>query len=201
MGQRLGKAAAFLAGLLPLLAAGGCATEVPMPHFPELTYGHLGRVTLDVARIEIDTKYTPPLKPPNVEHRAPVPPYELLRRWGEQRLVAGGRSGAANLVILDASIRETRLPVTVGVKGMFTREQGARYEGRAAVMLEIRDVQGRQRAFVTAQATRSATVPEGAPIVEREKVWFTMTEDLVAEINRNIEQEIQAHLAPYRVGG
>lgn len=201
MGPGLRNAAVILAGLAPALLAGGCATEPPTPYYPELTYGHLGKIALDVARIDIKTNYIPPLKPPNVEHRAPVPPYVLIRRWGNDRLAAAGRGRVANLVILDASIRETRLEVQGGVKGMLTREQGARYDGRAAVLLEIRDFGGRQLAFVTARATRSMTVPEGAPIAERERVWFTMSEDLVAELDRQLEREIREHFAPYRVGG
>lgn len=200
--RRAPWAAAFVIGLVPVLAAGGCSSDPPTPFFPELIYGHLAKIPLDVARIQVTTEYVPSLEPPNVEHQAPVPPYALLRRWGEQRLEAGGEGGrVAELVILDASIRETELSVTGGLKGMLRREQGARYDGRAEVRLEIRDAGGQRLAFVTARATRSATVPEGASIAERERVWFTMSEDLVAEIDRIMERQIREHFAPYLLSG
>ena len=73
----------------------------------------------------------------------------------------------------------------------------ARYDGRAAVLLEIRDDGGRQLAFVTARATRSLTVAEGASMAQREKVWFALTEDLVLDINRRLEVEARRHLRAY----
>ena len=112
-------------------------------------------------------------------------------------LKAAGRRNVANLIILDASIREVPLPVKGGLKGLFTSQQSARYDGRAAVLLEIRDYGGRQLAFVTARATRSLTVAEGASMAQREKVWFALTEDLVLDINRRLEVEARRHLRAY----
>jgi len=200
MWVRRHKAILILTILLPGFLLAGCETGAPSSRFPELTYRHLGAITLDVARIEVETRYIPPLKPPNVEHRAPVAPYVAIRQWAGQRLKAGGRRNLANLVILDASIREVPLPVTGGLKGFFTSQQSARYDGRAAVLLEIRDVGGRQLAFATARANRSMTVAEGASIAEREKVWFALTEDLMSDINRQLEIEARRHLGTYLLG-
>ena len=84
-----------------------------------------------------------------------------------------------------------------GLKGFFTSQQSARYDGRAAVLLEIRDAGGRQLAFVTARATRSLSVAEGASMAQRERVWFALTEDLVLDINRRLEAESRRHLRAY----
>lgn len=194
------KAIVILSAVLPGFLIAGCETPAPPAQFPELTYRHLGPLTLDVARIEVATRYIPPLKPPNVEHRAPVAPYAAIRRWAGQRLKAAGRRNVANLVILDASIREVPLPVKGGLKGLFTTQQSARYDGRAAVLLEIRDDGGRQLAFATVRATRSMTVAEGASMAQREKVWFALTEDLVSDINRRLEAEARRHLRAYLLG-
>lgn len=183
--------------VLPGFLLLGCETSAPSTEFPELTYRHLGPITLDVARIEVTTRYIPPLKLPNVEHRAPVPPYVAIRNWADQRLRAGGRRNQANLVILDASIREVPLPVTGGFKGFFTTDQSVRYDGRVAVLLEIRDVGGRQLAFATARAERSMTMGEDATIADREKVWFALTEDLLSDINRRLVAEARRHLGAY----
>ena len=200
MWMRRHKAILILTVLVPGFLLAGCETSAPSTQFPELTYRHLGPITLDVARVDIATRYIPPLKAPNVEHRAPVAPYVAIRRWAGQRLKAGGRRNLANLVILDASIREVSLPVKGGLEGVFTTQQSARYDGRAAVLLEIRDVGGRQLAFATARANRSMTVAEGASIAQREKVWFAITEDLMSDINRRLEIEARRHLRVYLIG-
>ena len=123
-----------------------------------------------------------------------MPPYNALRQWGLDRLRATGDSDRARLVILDASIVETKLAVTGGIKGAFTRDQAARYDGKLVAMIEIIDAAGRQRAFATARAERSQTVPEGTTVAEREKVWFTLTEDLMRQINEQLESNIARHL-------
>ncbi len=189
-----------LAALLPGFLLAACESTPPTPYYPELTFSHLGRISLDVARIEVASRYLAPLKPPNVEHRAPVPPYTAIRRWAGHRLVAAGRRYSARLVILDASIKEVPLGVKGGLKSIFTSEQSARYDGRVAVRLEILDGGGRQLAFVTARASRSETVAEGASIVAREKVWFALTEDMLGELNRRLEREIRRYFRDYIVG-
>lgn len=190
-----------LAALLPGLLLAGCESTPPTPYHAELSFSHLGRIRLDVARVEVATRYVPPLTSPNVEHRAPVPPYTAMRRWAGQRLKAAGRRYSANLVILDASIKGVPVGVKGGMKNIFTREQSTRYDGRVAVLLEILDGGGRQLAFVTARASRSATVAEGASIVAREKVWFALTEDMLGELDRRLEREIRRHFRDYIVGG
>ncbi len=190
-----------LAALLPGPLLAGCETAPPPAHYPELTFRHLGPIALDVGRIEVETRYIPPLKPPHVDHRSPLPPYTALRNWAGERLKAVGRRRTAHVVILDASIREVPLAVTGGLKGLFTSEQSARYDARAAVLIEIRDPGGRQLAFVTARASRSMTVAEGASIAARERVWFALTEDLVADINRRVDSQVGRYFAPYLVRG
>ena len=44
------------------------------------------------------------------------------------------------------------------------------------------------------------TVAQGAPIAEREKVWFALTEDLLSDINRQLEIQAYRHLGAYILG-
>lgn len=185
------------AALLALCLAPGCGTGAGAPDYPELTYRHLAPLEFDVARIEVETRYIPPMRAPNVEHRAPITPYAALRRWAGDRLKGSGRDNIGHLVILDASIREVPLDVQGGIKGFFTSQQSARYDARAVVRLEIRDPGGRQLGFATARAARSLTVSEDSSVADRERVWFALTEDLVADINRQFEIEARRHLMPY----
>lgn len=194
--RRLRTVSILFTLLVPLLGA-GCSTPPPDSGFPELTYAHMRPLTLNVQRVEVETRYIPPMKAPNVEHTAPVTPYAALRRWAEDRLKAQGGNNIGHLLILDASIREVTLPVEGGLKGFFTTQQSSRYDGRAAVRLEIRGPAGRQYGFVTARAERSLTVPEDASLADRERILFALTEDLVTDIDQRLEAEARRHLGPY----
>lgn len=188
----------ILLTLLALLLAPGCSPTAPEAGFPELTYTHLRPLNFDVRRMEVETRYIPPMKAPNVEHRSPVTPYHALRRWATDRLKAVGPNNyVGRLIILDASIREVSLPVEGGLSGFFTNDQSSRYDGRAAVRLEIRDPGGRQLGFATARAARSLTVPEDASLADRDRILFAITEDLVSDIDRQLEAEARRHLGPY----
>lgn len=195
--KALGPCLAAVLLALPVLA--GCATPPAQQNFPELTYRHLAPINLAVSSFEVEDRYIPPLKAPNVEHRSPVPPYAAARQWGQDRIKARGGDGVARLVILDASIREVPLPTKGGLTGAFTTEQAARYDGQISVRLEILGPRGEQRAFVTANAQRSQTVPEGTSLAERERVWFTMTEEMMKDLNAELEQNIARHLHPYMI--
>lgn len=182
--------AAILAAVVALPLLAGCATPPAQQNFADLSYRHLAPINLAVGAFDVETRYIPPLKEPNVEHRAPVPPYNAIRQWGMDRIKTHGGENRARLVILDASIVEVPLSVTPGLKGMFTRDQAARYDGKMSVMLEILDPAGVQRAFVTGRANRSQTVPEGATIAERERVWFAITEEMMRQLNQELEENI-----------
>ena len=186
------------AAAILLVAAAGCATPAPAPE-PQLGYAHLGPIRLDVAGIEIVDAYLPPLREPHVEHEFPVSPAEALLRWAQDRLVAAGRERRARFVIHDAAVREVRLPRKKGLRGLFTTDQSERYDGRVAVALEIRSGRNVRDAIVEAVAERSRSVPEDASVEERERVFLRITEDLVASLNGEIEKQIAAHLAAYRL--
>lgn len=181
-----------------LVAATGCATPAPAPA-PQLGYAHLGPIRLDVAGIEIVDAYLPPLREPHVEHEFPVSPAEALLRWAQDRLVAAGRERRARFVIRDAAVREVRLPRKKGLRALLTTDQSERYDGRVAVALEIRSGRNFRDAIVEAVAERSRSVPEDASVEERERVFLQITEDLVASLNGEIEKQIAAHLAAYRL--
>ncbi len=187
---------AILSCLGVFLAA--CTTVAPAPGFPDLTYGHLPPIRLDVAAVEIVDAYSPPLRDPNVEHRAPAQPAVAARRWAEDRLVAAGnRGGRAVYTIRDASIIEIKLEPTSGLKGVFIKDQSERYDARLAVELAIFDATGSQRGNATATATRSRTVPENVTLNERERIWFQMVEGMMADLNRELEKAIGQSLSPF----
>ncbi len=188
-----------LGGLLAILALNGCKATPPAPKYPELTYGHYGIIGLDVASIEFVTTFIPPQKQPHVEHLSPASPILAMERWTNDRLRAMGREGVARVVVSNASIIETPLQVTGGVRGWFTTDQAARYDATIEVEVQIRDAGGVQRAFTRAKAERSRGVPENASIVDRERVLFELVEATTTDINTELDRGIRQFMARYVV--
>jgi len=182
---------------LVLLALAACETPPPETRFPEMTFAHLGPIRLDVADIELVEAHPPPLKHPNVEHLAPTSPADAMRRWAADRLRATGGAGRAKLTIERADIVETALKKTGGVRGLFTTDQSERYDATLEVVLEVRDDQGRRSGFAKARASRSRTIAEDASAADRDRLLFRLTEELMADIDRTLEENIRRHLASF----
>lgn len=185
----------FLGALLIFaLATAGCDTAPPEQVFPDITFGHLPPINLNVRTIEVVSRYTSPLKAPNVEHKFPQPPEKVLRRWAHDRLRAVGREGTARFVIAEAGAVETALPREKGFQASFTRQQSERYDAAVEAAIEIYDARGANRGFAAARVTRATTVAEDISLLGRERVWFKLTDDLTKDFNAEIERQIRQHL-------
>ncbi|MCH8182308.1 MAG: hypothetical protein IIB66_04310 [Proteobacteria bacterium] len=182
---------------IALLVLAACQAPVLPPPIPELTYGHLEPINLDVGRIEIVEQYVPPLKAPNVEHTFPTPPATAMRQWAKDRLRAVGEIRTARLVIKNASAIETKLKITGGLRGAFTKDQSERYDVTLDVVLEVRGEDGVAVAFANAVVTRSKTVTEGLSLDERARVFHEMTQSLMDEVNSELEKNIRQFLVQY----
>lgn len=178
-------------------AVSACTVPPPEPVYPQLTYGHLGTIRLDVAAVEIVEVYEPPLTPPNVEHEFPITPAAAARRWFEDRLEAVGAAGLALAVVREASVVEVPLKKTTGLTGLVTKDQSERYDAKLVMEIEIRSAVGDRAAFVRAVATRSRSVPEDITLNDREKVFFELTEALMNDINAQLLNQINQHLVKY----
>ena len=176
-----------------------CQPAPTLTVFPDPTYGHLGQIRLDVGTLDIVEAYRPPFAAPNVEHVFPVPPMVAARAWARDRLAAAGiaASGRAVFTIREASVVETRLSTTGGVRGAFTVDQAHRYDAVLTVGLEILGPGGGQRGTVNVTARRSQTAPEDITLDGRDRLWFAMTEALIADMNRELEARIGAVLGPF----
>ncbi len=172
----------------------GCAASVPNPTFPELTFGHLGQINLNVASLEIVSSYKSPMAAPNVEHLFPSPPEKALMRWANDRLRATGSSARARFTILDASVHETTLEKQKGIKGAFTKDQSERYDAVLEASLQITDDDTNSEGFANARASRSITVSEDATLNERAQAWFELNEALMQDINAALEKNISQYL-------
>lgn len=184
-----------VAALCAGLAA--CESAAPRQQFPELTFEHLPKLDLDVARIEIVHAYQAPGARPNVEHLFPVTPAAIAERWARQRLRAVGAGGSVRATVVQAAVIEVPLQRTTGLRGAFTTDQSERYEGVLEMKIELTASGGRARAAVTARTELSLTVPENISLNKREKLWFRMTEEMANQLNVLLEREIKKYFKAY----
>jgi len=187
-----------LVGLSGLILA-GCTTPSPAPRYPELTFSHLPPIRLDAATLEIVDEFKSPFATPNVEHLMPVSPAAAMRRWALDRLMPVGNGGRIIFTIADAGVVETALAPTPGVRGVVTKDQSERYDAKLLVRISVDGGDNRRRGDVSAEAMRSRTVIEGLSLNEREKIWFQMTEGLVADMDGELEGAIRSFLQPFLV--
>ena len=185
--------------LLAVLTLAGCSSP-QRPRFPDITFGHLPPLRLDVASVEVVRAYTPTSMSPNIEQSFPVQPMTAMERWVRDRLQAVGTSGVATVTITDASAVEQRLARTQGIRGAFTTDQAERYTARVEMTIEASDVRAdgsRRNATAIAQASRTQTAPEDVTINQREKIWFEMTEAMMREFDAAMAAEVQKNLSAF----
>lgn len=190
----MSRSPALASILAVVLLLTGCATEVQKPGFSQISFAHLQPISLNVARIEVENRYVSPATRPNVEHEFPVSPAAVASNWGRDRLRAVGQSGVARVVVRRASVVEVPLKRTTGVTGAFTRDQSERYDAIIDMMVELRDADGNVRVTAESTAKRSRSVSENVSLIEREKIWFEMTETMMSDLNTALENQVRIHM-------
>jgi len=191
--RRLTLAIGFVAGMVGLSA---CATPPP-PQFPELRYTHLPAITLGVGSIEVVSTAKKSDAALHVESSMPVTPEQAVRNWAKDRLRANGVSGVAKVIIESASVTETELARSKGLKGVFTTEQSQRYDADLKVSIRLEGVPRVSEAFAQAAISRSQTVPEDVSVNVREQALFGLTESVMKDFDPAMAASIRKHLADF----
>lgn len=186
------RAAAFSGAAILLLAA--CQSAPPRPAAAPIGFAQFAPIVLDVAAVRVvDARRVPANA---ADGRIPTPPMEAVRRWAADRLRAGGRAGTATVTVRDASVTETQLPRTGGVRGLFTNDQAQRYDGRIDVEVTAeRPGESSIRAFTRATVTQSATVPEDIALADREATLQALTRRMAEDLNARLDAGIRSDLA------
>lgn len=193
MTRLLSRRSALLAAVLALAS---CAPSVATrPNFPEIRFTDQPKIRLDVSTVEVERAFRPSLREPQVEHLFPVPPEVAAENWARDRLEAAnpGSPRRARVRILDASVKEVPLKKTDGLRGAFTTDQSERYDATVEMAVDILGERGFAERSVTARAQRSQSVKEGITPNEREQVWYELTRQLMADIDRQLESEMRSN--------
>lgn len=180
---------------LVLLAA--CETQVQVPTYADITFNHRPPIELNLRDITIRTAYAQPLQAPNVEHEFPVDLSRTAERWARDRLRATGATGSAVVTVLEASAVETELERRTGLAGMVTTDQSERYVVTVRVRIDAEDPARQTTGEAAASAERIRTVPEDASFNVREAIWYEMSEQVMTDFDRAMENAIRTHLGGF----
>ncbi len=186
----------FFAALFFALTVSACQTT-PTPQLPNLSYSHLPIINIGVAKVEVDSEYAAPFAAPNVEHNLSTTPNSAFIQWVNDRVRARGQGGTAKFIVEEASVIETALDRTKGVKGLFTKDQSERYSGTLKGRVEIFGPSGEKLGFAAATASRSQTVGEDINLNERERIMFELVEALVTDFGATLERNMKTYLTKW----
>jgi hypothetical protein len=188
--------AALAASFAAVLA--GCAAPPPRPTFPDIRFTDEMPLQLDVASIDVVDAYAMPYRAPNVEHLFPVPPSRALENWAHDRLRAVGKAGRAVFTVRTASVIETELPVQQGITGTFTTQPAERYDMTVRATLDIIE-NGLTVHTANVTTTRSQSLLQGITPNDRDKAYYKMTTDAMADFDKQMESEIRNSFGDYLV--
>jgi hypothetical protein len=175
-----------------------CETSPPpRPAFPDIRFTAKPPLRIDAAGVDIVRVFRPSLQAPQVEHLFPVTPERAMENWALDRLQPVGTSRRVRVRIIDASVKETELPRTSGVRGAFTTDQAQRYDANAEMTVDLMGERGFPERSISAKASRSRSVPEKITPNDREQVWYELTEALMADLDAELERQIRANFGFY----
>jgi hypothetical protein len=190
----------LLSCLVALALLTGCPTTLRRP-LPEASYANLAPLNLDVASIQVveEIAPAPPGWPPAgtvVTDAATLKPAAAAALMAHDRLRAVGPSGTARLAITEAWIVEVPLERTLGVQGVFTKDQAARYDAAVEVRLDVANVGG--SGTITARAEGSQTIAEDITLNQRERVLWELVDGLTRSLSAELDQSVAQYLAGFR---
>jgi hypothetical protein len=194
--QRRSARFLHIAALMALVA--GCAGPPPRPTYPDIHFTNRPPLELDVARVDVQMDYRMPMRAPNVEHLFPVPPSRAMENWAHDRLKPTGNSGRAIFIIRNASVTETDLPQTEGVRGAFTTEPAQRYDMALEANLVI-EVNGLQVKTASVRVSRSDGVLNDATPNDRDRTEYDMTRAAMGDFDKQMETEIRNNFGTFLV--
>ena len=156
--------------LLSCFVLEGCGDDAPPRDFPPIRYDYLTRLQLNVGAIT----YGEPPPPGRFDAISPVPLGPALRQLAQDRLTAGGATGAALVTIEDANI----------VRG------GDGLDGSCAIRLDISGAEGKPAGFAEARVTRHVSDPGR----DLRGALYDMTKQMLDDMNVELEFQIRRSL-------
>lgn len=184
-----------IAFVLVALFVAACAMNAPSRPQPHFVYKQYPPTVLGVATIQVVQEYAMPSNDPNIEHLMPLPLPTAVADWARTRFQAGGSDGNLIITIKDASIKGQDLPMTKGVKGMFTIDQAQRYDGKINIEFRIDGTVAGSGGSGMVSVNRGQSVAENTSIQGRDKAWTSMEEAMLLDLDANTQTMLRNRLA------
>jgi hypothetical protein len=186
------KKAVFTATCAAFLSA--CMDAPPQKEAPLMSFDQYKPIMLNVAKIEIIDKFKAEGDGKHVELLMKQPPESAVQELLKKQLVAAGPSGLLRVIIDDASVVGEKLPVTEGMKGMFTNEPAERYRARIALRFESASDEAPDitKAHAEVSADRTKTVMKDASPAERDMAFYKLDEELMDDVSHGLQTVVRS---------
>lgn len=181
--------------LTALTALTGCR-DAGTPYSPEpISFAGQPSLRLNVAQINVVEQFRPTFAAPYVEHEMPTPPVEAVKQWAGQRLAAVGSQGTLEIIIEDASVKETDLKKT---GGLFTNNETERYDAHLAVTMKLYDgVNVISMAEGNVEISKMQTITENTTAAQRERIFHDMVAQMMTQFNQQAEMRLRQYFSNY----
>lgn len=162
------------------------------PKFVEPRFKDALPITLEVGSIEVVSEFVPSFERPNVEHLFPVSIEKSARIWASDRLEVTGKPSdrTAKFIIKDASVVEEKIEA----EQLFYKDN-LRYKAMLSVVLQITAPDGKSQTNL--DTWREITIPVDTSVEDKERAWSNMTNKLMEEFDKRMEQNIRRYLNMY----
>lgn len=177
------------------LALGACANVVaPDRPVPEYDYKKYPPVMLDVSSVQV-VDYIPTMQPAHVEHLMPQPLPVAVSDWARDRFKPVGTQGVAFITVREATMIETDLDRTKGIKGVFTVDQAERYDAQIIVEFRIEGRDPEPNGSGIVKVERSQTIGEDASLQYRDRIWTKMEERMLSDLDAATQRMLRQRLS------
>jgi hypothetical protein len=170
-----------------------CAPPPETVTFPDIRFTELPPLLLQANQVEIRTLY----QPGSADALFPVPPVRALQNWARDRLRASGQGGPARFTIGDAAATVKDLAVKGGLSGTFTDQVSQQYDIVIEATIEILDEHAFALRSVHINSSATRTVLQSASAADRDRVRYQLVRDLMADFNRQAEEQMRANFGLY----
>jgi hypothetical protein len=155
-------------------------------------------LSTDASGMTFEVRGRPPREYPHVGHRAPFTFEQAARDWAGQHFSLNGNSvNSLRITMREGDIVEKLLPVKKGIKGFFTKDQAAEYEGRIDLEIAVVDPNGRVLAQAEGKAWHTRTIAEGATEADKQAAWAEMIMKTFDDLDLELQPKIRSALAQY----
>lgn len=174
------------AALLLLAACGGPELASVAP----VSFAGRTPIRLNLARIDTVDRSVP------AATQSAQSPAAAIRGWGAARLQAGGRAGAGQLIIQEASLTREKLATQGGLTSIFNDQPSQRLILRLVARLEVGPVGAYTGGYTDVRVERSTTVTDGSSVADQTRAEAGLLQDGMNEFDRQFEANIRQYLAP-----